>query len=36
MAAYRVALAQGKQKCFDFRAQMNAISEQHGDLAETP
>lgn len=36
MGAYRVALAQDKQKCFDFRAQLNAISEQRGDLAETP
>lgn len=36
MIAYRTALAQDKQKCFDFRAQLNAISDQRGDLAETP
>lgn len=36
MIAYRTALAQDKQKCVNFRAQLNAISEQRGDLAETP
>lgn len=36
MIAYRAALAQDKQKCFNFRAQLNAISDQREDLAGTP
>jgi len=35
MAAYRTALAQDKQKCFDFRAHLSAIAEQRGELADT-
>lgn len=36
MNAYRAALAKDKQDCVDFRAELNAISEQRGDLTETP
>ncbi|MGB5185501.1 MAG: hypothetical protein WBO84_00040 [Acidimicrobiia bacterium] len=36
MGAYRAALAQDRQDCFDFRSQLNTIAEQRGDLSETP
>jgi len=36
MAAYRTALAEDKQSCFDAQARLNAIGEQGEDFAETP
>jgi len=36
MNAYRAALAKDKQDCIDFRSELNTISEQRGDLTETP
>jgi len=36
MSAYRAALAKDRQDCFDFRARLNTIAEQRGDLSETP
>jgi len=36
MSAYRTALAQDKQQCATFEAQLNAISDQRESLADTP
>jgi hypothetical protein len=36
MSAYRAALAKDRQDCFDFRSELSTISEQRGDLSETP
>lgn len=36
MAAYRVALAEDKRKCFNSQAELNAIAERREVFAETP